>query len=118
MWRVCLIVPVFLAFVLMSACGRLLPQKTGELPCDGVDRGLMDARKSALASVLAGQLHASTVDVRDSLSASGWNIVYVDTHEADEAFLFFSGDPLRAITLLSGAAVRPRMRNKRLETGR
>ena len=35
-----------------------------------------------------------------------WSIIYVDTHESDEAYVFYAHDPLRSryVTLWSGAA--------------
>jgi hypothetical protein len=77
-------------------------------PCDGVIRSLSNERKTALAPAIAKQLNASNVDVLQSFQSGGWSIIYVDTHQADEAFLFYSHDPLtnRYITLWSGAAAR------------
>jgi hypothetical protein len=75
-------------------------------PCDGVDGGLSDESKAKLAPVIAKQLHVSSVDVLQSFRLNGWNIVYVDSHQADQAFLFYSRDPLTSpyVTLWSGAA--------------
>ena len=75
-------------------------------PCDHIDRRLTSERKSELARSLAGQLDARTIDVLQSYRSGAWTIVYVDTHEADPAFLFFAGDPLKShyIALWSGAA--------------
>ena len=41
-----------------------------------------------------------------SFRVDGWSIIYVDTHQSDEAFLFYARDPLTShyITLWSGAA--------------
>lgn len=75
-------------------------------PCDGVKRAVADERKATLASRIAGQLSVSSVDVLQSFQSGSWSIIYVDTHQADEVFLFYSGDPLtgRYITMWSGAA--------------
>jgi len=56
--------------------------------------------------VIAKQLHAQKVDVLQAFRFDGWTILYVDSHEADEAFLFYSHDPLhnRFVTIWSGAA--------------
>ncbi len=77
-------------------------------PCDGVDHHLSDETKTALAPALAKQLNVSVVDVLQSYRLGRWSIIYVDTHEADEAFLFFADDPLAShyVTLWSGAALR------------
>ena len=99
-----LIIPL-VAVGFLSAC-RSSVVKTSPSPCAGVDRGLSYARKSVLAPALAKQLHVSAVDVLQSFTASGWSIIYVDTHESDEFFLFFSGDPVTSpsVTGWGGAA--------------
>ena len=59
-----------------------------------------------LTPVIAKQLQVSKVDVLQSFRMDSLSIFYVDTHEADEAFLFYAGDPLtnHFITLWSGGA--------------
>ena len=49
-----------------------------------------------------------TVDVMESFRFDGWSVLYVDTHETDDAWLFYSGDPARShyVTLWGGAATR------------
>jgi hypothetical protein len=46
------------------------------------------------------------VDVLQSFQLGRWRILYVDTHQSDEAFLFYSSDPLTSpqVTSWSGAA--------------
>ncbi len=75
-------------------------------PCDGVDRQIDKERKVLLEPVIAKQLQVSKADVLQSYRMDNWSIIYVDTHEADEAFLFYAGDPLsnHFITLWSGGA--------------
>lgn len=75
-------------------------------PCDGVNRVLNKEHTATLAIVIANQLHVASVDVLQSFKLDGWSIIYVDTHEADEAFLFYASDPLTSkhIALWSGAA--------------
>ncbi len=65
-------------------------------PCDGIDRTLSAADRAALAAPIAAQ----------SFRDGAWRIVYVDSHVADEAFLFFSADPTRQhyLALWGGAA--------------
>lgn len=96
---------VFLVFLLVSA---LIGKTSGVYasPCDGVNRQLDKERKSLLEPVIAKQLQASKVDVLQSFRMDNWSVIYVDTHEADEAFLFYAGDPLtnHFITLWSGGA--------------
>jgi hypothetical protein len=74
--------------------------------CDGVDRGLSNERKAALAPVIAKRLSVSSVNVLQSYQVGGWRILYVDTHQSDEVFLFYSGDPLTSpqVASWSGAA--------------
>lgn len=75
-------------------------------PCDGVDRSLSEARKTELAPSIAKQMKVQSADVLQSFRYRGWTIIYVDTHAADEAYLFFAGDPLKSkyVTFWSGAA--------------
>ena len=75
-------------------------------PCAGVNRGLTNARKVALAPRIAKQLNVLRVDVLESFQFGGWSFIYVDTHESDDAFLFYSHDPLtsRYLTLWGGSA--------------
>jgi hypothetical protein len=76
-------------------------------PCTDVDRRLTSQQKSAVAPEIAKQLKAKTVDVLQSFRSGGWSIFYVDTHESDEAYVFYARDPQHGggyITLWSGAA--------------
>ncbi len=75
-------------------------------PCDGVNRSLTNERKAALSPVIAKQLRYRSVDALQSFKLGDWNIIFVDTHESDETFVFYAHDPLtnRYITLWSGAA--------------
>jgi hypothetical protein len=95
---------LLLTAVLLSAC-RSSP--AGASPCSGIDRSLKSDRKAALASALAKELRVSTVDILESFRGLGWSIIYVDTHESDYQFLFFSGDPLssHSVTGWGGAAM-------------
>jgi hypothetical protein len=75
-------------------------------PCDGVDRNLTANHKLAFAPAIARQLRVQRVDVLQSFRFGGWIILYVNSHDADEAFLFYPHDPLhtRYVTMWSGAA--------------
>lgn len=90
-----------LAFI--GVAGQLAWSMT---PCEDVDRSLSNSSKAALSPIIASQLHAKKVDVLQSFKFAGWSIIYVDTHDSDEAFLFYSSDPLRSqyLTVWSGAA--------------
>lgn len=90
-------------FVLVASTACAAPP-----PCGGVIRSLTDVRKAALAPAIAKQLHVPHVEVLQYFQAGTWDIIYVETHQSDEAFLFYAHDPLtsRYITLWSGAAMR------------
>lgn len=77
-------------------------------PCNGVSRHLSAKTRAALAPVIAKQLDVPVVDVLQSFRLGHWRVIYVDTHQADEAFLFFSGDPIVShyVTIWSGAATK------------
>ena len=51
-------------------------------------------------------MHLTSVDVLQSFQDEGWQVLYVDTHESDEIFLFYSTDPVTrpAVTSWSGGA--------------
>ncbi len=91
-----------LAFIGVAAT----PRAWSASPCDTVDRSLTEKSKAAWAPVIAMQLHSQKVDVLQAFRFEGWTIIYVDSHDADESFLFYSHDPLhnRYITRWGGAA--------------
>jgi hypothetical protein len=74
--------------------------------CTGVNRNLSDKRKVVLAPAIARQLKAGHVNVLQSLQSGGWSIFYVETHETDNVYVFYSHDPLtsRYVTLWGGMA--------------
>jgi len=76
-------------------------------PCEGVDRSLPNDRKAALAPAIAKQLHSKRVDVLQSFRDGNWQIIYVDTHDSDNGFLFYSHDPMRNhyVTVWGGVAL-------------
>ena len=75
-------------------------------PCDGIDRKITPQRQTAIAPHIAKQLQVKKADVLKSFQYRGWSIFYVETHETDEAYVFYSGDPLKSayVTLWGGAA--------------
>jgi hypothetical protein len=94
--------------VLLLVLGFAIPRVAwSESPCDSVNRGLTYKNKAEWAPVIARQLRAQKVDVLQSFRFESWSIIYVDTHEADEVFLFYSRDPLNShfVTMWSGAAM-------------
>ena len=90
-----------IAWLLISACLSAAEAS----PCEGVDRAGA-AREPGLARSIARQLNVPKVDLLQSFRDGRWRILYVDTHVADEAFLFFAGDPATAryVTMWSGGA--------------
>jgi hypothetical protein len=75
-------------------------------PCDGITRTFTTAEKAAVAPAIAKQLQLSSVDVLQSFQLGNWSVIYVGTHQSDNAFLFYSHDPRtsRYVTLWGGAA--------------
>lgn len=75
-------------------------------PCTGIDRTLTDAQKHAWAPVIARQLKIANVDVLQSFREKSWRVIYIDTHQSDNGFLFYRDDPLqsRYITVWAGSA--------------
>lgn len=83
-----------------------LPAWASESPCENVSRSLAGERKEALSPVIAKQLEMPKVEVLQSFKFGGWSIIYVDTHQSDEVFLFYAHDPLIShyVTMWSGGA--------------
>jgi hypothetical protein len=74
--------------------------------CGDVDRSISDEQKKQLAAPIAAQLHVDHVEVLRSYRYHEWTIIYVETYETDNTFLFFSGNPLTQpfVTTWSGVA--------------
>ena len=75
-------------------------------PCRGIDQALSPEAKASLAPTIAKQMQTSNVEVLRSFRGGDWSILYVDPHDSDEAFLFYSGNPQIShfVTLWAGAA--------------
>lgn len=75
--------------------------------CSGVDRTLSSERAKLLGPFIAKQLDAKKAEISQSLRFGGWTILYVSTGEADDAYVFYSGDPTRNrfVTLWGGVAL-------------
>ncbi|MFA6970993.1 MAG: hypothetical protein WC208_06270 [Gallionella sp.] len=73
--------------------------------CDGIDRSLSIERKAILAPLvtkqLAQQIDIQSAEVLESFRYKGWYILYVEPKTADEAFLFYNGDPATHSYLLA-----------------
>jgi hypothetical protein len=101
--KVNMILLSLIAFALSTAT---LPVRA-ENACSGVDRTLPKEHVKALGPVIARQLDAKRADISQSFRFGGWSILYVSTGEADDAFVFYSGDPMRNryVTLWGGVAL-------------
>jgi hypothetical protein len=73
-----------------------------------VDRTLPTERAKALGSIVAKQLDAKQAEISQSFRFGGWSILYVSTGRADDAYVFYSGDPMRTkyVTLWGGVALK------------
>jgi hypothetical protein len=80
---------------------------SAENACSGVDRTLPRERAKALGSLVAKQLDAKQGEITQSFRFGGWSILDVSTGIADDAYVFYSGDPMRTkyVTLWAGAAL-------------
>jgi hypothetical protein len=76
-------------------------------PCDGIKQQMSVEWQKPLQTSVARQLNASTVDLLAAFKSGGWSVLYVDTHQSDEVFLFYSADPANTsfLNMWSGAAV-------------
>ena len=92
-----------IALILFAAT---LPVRA-ENACSGVDRILPKERSKALGPAVAKQLNAKHAEVSKSFRFGGWSILYVSTGEADDAYVFYSGDPMKNmyVTLWGGVAL-------------
>jgi hypothetical protein len=85
-------------------------------PCRGIDRRLTAQQKIELAPIVLRQLnekrperqgltYVTSVDVLRSFRFQSWTILYVAPDNADEAFLFYSHDPMKSnyVTLDAGS---------------
>jgi hypothetical protein len=83
------------------------PLICAENSCSSVDRTLTKERGAALAPAVATHLHAKHAEISQSFRYGGWSILYVSTGEADDAYVFYSADPLQGkfVTLRSGIAL-------------
>jgi hypothetical protein len=72
------LIALFLVLMASIACAS---------PCDGIDRSLTPAQSAALAPIISEQRQAKSVEVLQSYRYESWSIIYIDTPEADRAFL-------------------------------
>lgn len=95
-----------LSSIALTLSAATLPLRA-ENACSGVDRTLPKEPTKALGPVIAKQLDAKRAEISQSFRFDGWSILYVSTGEADDAFVFYSGDPMRNkyVTLWGGLAL-------------
>jgi hypothetical protein len=76
-------------------------------PCRGVNRHLSAHRALILNPIVAKQLGIPKAAVLQSFRLNAWNILYVETYQSDEAYLFFPSSPLstRYVTVWGGDAM-------------
>jgi hypothetical protein len=74
--------------------------------CGDVDTSMSDEQKKQLAPAIASQLHVEHVEVLQSYRYNEWSILYVETYETANTFLFFNGNPQTQpyVTTWSGVA--------------
>lgn len=75
-------------------------------PCDAVNISTLPLRDTGWENAIAKQLGAKNVKVLRIFRVNPWTIVFVQVPQSDDAFLFYSGDPLthRYLALWAGAA--------------
>jgi len=95
-----------LSTIALFLSARVLPLRA-QNACSGVDRTLPNERAKALAPVVAKQLGAKHAEITQSFRFDDWSILYVSTGEADDAYLFYSGDATRNkyVTMWGGVAL-------------
>lgn len=98
-------------FLVLSAIALTFAAATppiwGENPCSSVDRRLATDRAKALGPVVAKHLGMKHANISKSFRFGGWTILNVSTDESDDAYVFYSHDPMRSqkyVTLWGGTA--------------
>lgn len=61
--------------------------------CAGIDRELAEADKPALTAAVAKQLQLRGVRLQASLRRGDWRVLQIAARDADDSFVFYSGDP-------------------------
>lgn len=79
-----------------------------DTPCEAYSVKLSNDQQKNWSNAIANQLQVSTVDILKVLGKDRWRIVYVDTHQSDEVFLFYPSTPLNGkyASMWSGAATK------------
>jgi hypothetical protein len=98
-------------FAVLSAIALTFSTATlavrAENACSRVDRTLPKERAKGLGPVIAKQLDVKRAKISQSFRFGDWSVLYVSTDETDDAFVFYSGDPMRSryVTLWGGVAL-------------
>jgi len=72
----------------------LAPPLASADACSGIDRQLDDADKTRLAPVIGRQLEVRGVTLKLSLRSGDWRAFLIGARDADDSFVFYSGDPV------------------------
>ncbi len=71
----------------------LAPQLALADVCTPIDRHLDEADKTRLAPVIGRQLEVRGVTLKLSLRSGEWRAFLIGARDADDSFVFYSGDP-------------------------
>lgn len=93
------VLALLLIGALSSACGAATP-------CDGVDVSMSREQQDVWSNAVAHQMGLPSVQLLKAFRLGGWGIIYVDTQQSDEVYLFYPTDPTKStfVTMWSGAA--------------
>ena len=100
MLRMLLCVPVILLVAAPVAAAASL-----NTPCSSVEHVLTNGHKAKLETVIARQLNVPNVEIIRYFGFAHWSVVYIDSRDADETFLFYDAANVRRryINTWSGA---------------
>lgn len=71
----------------------LAPQLASADACAGIDRNLDEADRTRLAPLVGRQLEVRGVTLKLSLRSGDWRAFLIGARDADDSFVFYSGDP-------------------------
>jgi hypothetical protein len=84
-------------------------------PCTFVQRGALIQRPDIeVERHVAKLLGVADIDVLESLRVRDWHVLYVNTHESDELFVFLRGDPRAASVAATWGGAAARFERKEL----
>jgi hypothetical protein len=97
----------FLAVAMAASLALSSAAWAATTPCTGINRTL-PTNQQTVARTIAHQMGVRKIQILESFRDGTWRILYVNNFVADEAFLFYSGDPTtqkKYVTLWAGAAI-------------